>query len=900
VESLARPGGAGKGASAEIPHAQRHRGTGDPPALATALWALDEGLWPVPITAIDDKTAKSPGKQPIGRAWGKERHDAEWLRATYKRHSKAGVGLKLGAEGRVIDIDVDQPEHARVVLERIFPNGLPGTMGWSNAGGKFHLLFQWDDRLIKYAKAIIKGAVRDDGEIAGNPHYAGLEIRIGAASGDGRQLQSVIPPSLMSNGQARRWNDNTVILPLPDSFFADLDAHALPSHSAPPDLLSGAIVEGQPASAEVPKALDVTSVPRRPGKSAPQRPDAETRAVKYLAACPPAISGSNGHDQLFKACKVGPGFDLDPETAFRLLHDYYNPRCEPPWSEQELRHKVNDAYSDPKNSPRGWLLNEPPRNGHQRSSRNGMPTAPPTEIPPAPTRADAGDGRPEILITTEEHEVIDQAVKALTSEPNVFQRGNALVTVLRDPVRTKRPRINRPKGSPRIAPLPLPRLREMMTKTAAWKRPKIDRNGDLDVISAHPPDWAIHGVSARGEWDGIRPLDAIIETPSLRPDGTILDSPGWDEETELLYEPNIVFPKVPLKPTREDARYAAERLMELVVDFPFAGENHGAAWLAGLLTPFARFAVDGPCPLFFFDANTPGSGKSKLTDIIAVISNGREMPRTAYPDGDEEMRKRITSTALAGDRLMLIDNITTLFGGGSLDSMLTARTWKDRRLGSLENTPDLPLYTVWYATGNNVGWQGDMLRRLVYCRLESPEEHPEERADFVIKGDLVEHVRRVRPQLVAAVLTILRAHYLAGQPEEGLKPFGSFEAWSKTVRSAVHWATGFDPCATRKEVQEADSESNARAALIEAWSQLPYSDRGVTVADALRALKDRPELYTALHDCLIEMSRNGELPSPKVIGHRLKKLRGCVINGKKFLAVTDRNKKIQMWKVVEG
>jgi hypothetical protein len=76
----------------------------------------------------------------------------------------------------------------------------------------------------------------------------------------------------------------------------------------------------------------------------------------YLARCEPAVAGSRGHAMAFKAAvKAGPGFDLSPETALRLIRDLYNPLCDPPWSEEELWHKVRDAYE---NEPRrGWLLN---------------------------------------------------------------------------------------------------------------------------------------------------------------------------------------------------------------------------------------------------------------------------------------------------------------------------------------------------------------------------------------------------------------------------------------------------------------------------------------------------------------------------------------------------------------
>lgn len=68
------------------------------------------------------------------------------------------------------------------------------------------------------------------------------------------------------------------------------------------------------------------------------------RARAYLVKSHPAISGQGGHNQTFKvACKLVHGFHLDVDAALGLLLEIYNPRCEPPWTVEELRHKVTDA-----------------------------------------------------------------------------------------------------------------------------------------------------------------------------------------------------------------------------------------------------------------------------------------------------------------------------------------------------------------------------------------------------------------------------------------------------------------------------------------------------------------------------------------------------------------------------
>ncbi len=87
--------------------------------------------------------------------------------------------------------------------------------------------------------------------------------------------------------------------------------------------------------------------------------DVERRALAYLDKLPPAISGQSGHSVTYTAATVlVHGFELDPEQALGILLDHYNPRCEPPWSEKELRHKVEDAARKPHDQPRGWLLNQ--------------------------------------------------------------------------------------------------------------------------------------------------------------------------------------------------------------------------------------------------------------------------------------------------------------------------------------------------------------------------------------------------------------------------------------------------------------------------------------------------------------------------------------------------------------
>jgi hypothetical protein len=298
------------------------------------------------------------------------------------------------------------------------------------------------------------------------------------------------------------------------------------------------------------------------------------------------------------------------------------------------------------------------------------------------------------VLDTDEYRVNTEVIGALADPaavPEIYQRGNALVTVLR-PAAAPGSAVDRPDGTPRIALLVPAQLREIMTRAVAFYKVTVNSKGEQQAAEVHPPDWCVAGVYARGHWHGVRPLEAVVEAPTLRPDGSVLDSPGWDPQTGLLNEPADDYPPVPKSPSRADAGGALDKLLDLVDDFPFVGDADKAVWLAALLTALARQAVRGPCPLFLLDANTPGTGKTMLVDVLSAIATGRGASRTAFPETDEELRKRITSIAIAGDRLMLFDNIAHAFGGSSLDAALTGTTWRDRILGRSELTAELPLY----------------------------------------------------------------------------------------------------------------------------------------------------------------------------------------------------------------
>src|SRR6516162_5434692 len=101
------------------------------------------------------------------------------------------------------------------------------------------------------------------------------------------------------------------------------------------------------------------------------------RAERYLSRCEGAISGSGGHNTTFAvAIVLVQGFCLPAETAFQVLRDVFNPKCSPPWSDAELRHKILSACNTLPIKGRGYLLGDADEFVPPRDSSRILPDKP--------------------------------------------------------------------------------------------------------------------------------------------------------------------------------------------------------------------------------------------------------------------------------------------------------------------------------------------------------------------------------------------------------------------------------------------------------------------------------------------------------------------------------------------
>jgi hypothetical protein len=85
-------------------------------------------------------------------------------------------------------------------------------------------------------------------------------------------------------------------------------------------------------------------------------PALEERILRYIENVPPGIEGQKGSNPTYGVARaLTIGFALEREEALRYLR-VYSAKCQPPWSEEELEHKVDNALKKSHKKARGYLL----------------------------------------------------------------------------------------------------------------------------------------------------------------------------------------------------------------------------------------------------------------------------------------------------------------------------------------------------------------------------------------------------------------------------------------------------------------------------------------------------------------------------------------------------------------
>ena len=495
-----------------------------------------------------------------------------------------------------------------------------------------------------------------------------------------------------------------------------------------------------------------------------------------------------------------------------------------------------------------------------------------------PTQDDEpDDSRPCITIRRGWlHDIVTRAERVLLTQepPLLYQRGTSLVQVIGLPMAGSGQSV---RMKPMIVDVSAIALVDKLTQLVRWEL--VTKEG-VKIVDC-PERIAKTLLSRAGSW-ALPPLTGVIDCPTLRADGAVLDRDGYDKRSGLylrLWTPS--FPSISRRPSRKDAQQALGLLLELLRGFPFLEDADRSVAVSAILTSLIRPSLR-TAPLFAFRAAKMGSGKSLLADVVSMIAAGRPAAVMAQGADENEDKKRFLPILSEGDPVAVIDNIERPFGSAALCSILTQPTWRDRVLGKSQTLSLPTTNTTWIATGNNIQFVGDITTRTLVCDLDPQCERPEER-EFDV--NLHRYIPEHRGELVAAGLTILRAYHVAGRPRVGLKVFGRFEEWSDWVRSAVTWLDMNDPCATRARVEEADPVRDQVGGLLKAL-QRQFEEQGFKVADVLAVADPGQPLHVVVGP-ILSAARSGASPA-QVLGTHFFSIQRRIESGLRLMKAGER------------
>ena len=540
---------------------------------------------------------------------------------------------------------------------------------------------------------------------------------------------------------------------------------------------------------------------------------------------------------------VGAG-EIDELTALEALTaaSYRMPAYAEPWG--ELNEKVRRSVEQGMARPRIRIAAK-----RTELVDTILETDP---LPPKPTNAPR-EKKEIVLRVGETERIVDEIETALiAARRGLYRRGGLIVATAFDEIQTWDGKTTRAQVIEERGEYAL--LEDI---EAAADFFKFDKKKNRK--RAQPPMALVRTLQQRRHRLRLPNLVGICSCPTIKANGELVTKPGYDPRTGILYDPlGMDFPQPPDRPARAQAEKALARIAKLFSTFAFVTQDDKAVALSLVLTTIARPALPF-APMHDFDAPVAGAGKSKLVDLASILATGHEAGVIAQGENREEFEKRLSMLLMRGDPIIAIDNCELPVEGELLNSALTQ--------------PRVTLRILGYSKGITVRSAASHHRHRQQPhrqgRPDPSHAYQPTRSEMRTAGAATIRLRpsrrreRDRGEIVAAVLTILRAYHVAGRPKRPPR-LQSFAEWSDTVRGALMWLGAGDPVRTMERLRKADPVLGSIKVVMNAW-RATFGSRTVTAREAVETANKDP----ALHDALMNVvGRRGVLDA-RSLGHWL-------------------------------
>lgn len=272
---------------------------------------------------------------------------------------------------------------------------------------------------------------------------------------------------------------------------------------------------------------------------------------------------------------------------------------------------------------------------------------------------------------------------------------------------------------------------------------------------------------------------------------------GYDTKTQI-YTQNTGIDYV----TTMELPAAVKYLNELLGEFPYGDEGRSlAVQIAAMLTMYCNLLMGerDRSPMIYFNANQPGSGKSRLAEMCIYPIYGTADPLT-YADNDE-FTKKLDTWAQAGELYAFLDDVSGLVKSNDLNRWITSPTWSGRVMHS-QKTFSVFNQKLTLLTGNQATLSEDLTRRSLMVDLWSSELAADRQGRLckVIDAEWLA-LPTNRSAMLAAFYALVRNWTEQGAVSHP-SVLPSFEGWSRIV-PAIVVAAGFGCPLEKPNVQDA-------------------------------------------------------------------------------------------------
>lgn len=462
------------------------------------------------------------------------------------------------------------------------------------------------------------------------------------------------------------------------------------------------------------------------------------------------------------------------------------------------------------------------------------------------------------------HRIAEAAERELASGAKLYQYGGLIADIIVDPI----------SNDPSITVVSQPALTKKLSAIIDWET--FDSRSKC-WTPTDPSTRIVNLISDAQNFNYLPVLKGIARQPYFRvQDGKLMTEPSYDATSKIVG----VFDSQAFvidEPSMENAKRALDMIADdLLSEVHFVSNVDKAAAFSAIFTAVVRPTLDY-APGFHVRAPMYGGGKSYLCSIIGQFAGPGENAKVAYPTTSEEATKVILALLLSNPAVIEFDDMDTDWKPHTvIKQIFTAETITDRILGQ-SKTATVSTKSLLLGSGNNVGPERDLLRRIVTIHLDPRNETP---ATMRYQGSPIDLLRQNREKYVSAVLTIVMAWREAGCPRENIPNIVTYDkAWSDYCRHPLIWLGLPDPATSLIEQVTNDPDGEAIGRVMLEWHAL-FGSKATTVRKVIESTEyENAELKDALFE--LPVVERGNI-NPNKLGWFLKKNANRIVNGLEF------------------